>query len=245
MRGAIEVEAPGPSGLWNVRVPNTQTLPTEAHGVMFALRAFWRELYDKRLVDLPGFQAVLGRHVPRVPDGAWTKVQQYSMQDLQSALDKADGKAPGPSHVEARFIMALPAPVQWLLVHSYRAILHGAPPPMRCRDRCPVSSGWSSSACTAMCGSCGTPVATSRAVPRGSPRGLGWPAPTCTITHPAWSCACLAARVHWSSVVTNHTGVGAWGRERRGWGHATSALGSSSSLSASTLWRMYMRAAGG
>ena len=56
------------------------------------------------------------------------------MQDLQSALDKADGKAPGPNHVEARFIKALPAPVQWLLVHSYGAILHGAPPPMHSRD---------------------------------------------------------------------------------------------------------------
>ena len=41
VRGAIEVEAPGPSGLWNVRVPNTQTLLTEAHDVMFAVRAFW------------------------------------------------------------------------------------------------------------------------------------------------------------------------------------------------------------
>ena len=61
-------------------------------------------------MDLPGFQALLGRHVPRVPEGAWTQVQQYSMQDLQSALDKADGKAPGPNHVEARFIKALPAP---------------------------------------------------------------------------------------------------------------------------------------
>ena len=132
--GAIEVEAPGPSGLWNVRVPNTQTLLTKAHDVMFAVRAFWRELYDKRPVDLPGFQAVLGRHVPRVPDGAWTQVQQYSMQDLQSALDKADGQAPGPNHVEARFIKALPAPVTWLLVHSYRAILRGAPPPMQWRD---------------------------------------------------------------------------------------------------------------
>ena len=101
---------------------------------MFAVRAFWRELYDKRPVDLPGFQAVLGRHVPRVPEGAWTQVQQYSMQDLKSALDKADGKAPGPNHVEARFIKALPAPVQWLLVHSYRAILRGAPPPMHWRD---------------------------------------------------------------------------------------------------------------
>ena len=114
VRRAIEVEAPGPSGLWNVRVPNTQTLLTEAHDVMFAVRAFCRELYDKRSVDLPGFQAVLSCHVPRVPDGAWAQVQQYSMQDLQSALDKADGKAPGPNHVEARFIKALPAPVQWL-----------------------------------------------------------------------------------------------------------------------------------
>ena len=111
VRGAIVVEAPGPSGLWNMRVPNTQTLPTEAHDVMFAVRAFWRKLYDKRPEDLPGFQAVLGRHVPRVPDGAWTQVQQYTMQDLQSALHKADGKAPGPNHVEARFIKALPAPV--------------------------------------------------------------------------------------------------------------------------------------
>ena len=106
MRGAIEVEAPGPSGLWNVWVPNTETLLTEAHDVMFAVRAFWRELYDKRLVDLPGFQAVLSRHVPRVPEGAWAQVQQYSMQNLRSALDKADGKAPGPNHVEARFIKA-------------------------------------------------------------------------------------------------------------------------------------------
>ena len=96
--GAIEVQAPGPSGLWNVLVPNTQTLLMEAHNVMFAVRAFWPELYDKRPVDLPGFQAVLGRHVPRVPDGAWTQVPQYSMQDLQSPLDNVDGKAPGPFH---------------------------------------------------------------------------------------------------------------------------------------------------
>ena len=117
-----------------MRVPNTQTLLTQAHDVMFAVCAFWRELYDKRPVDLPGFQAVLSRHVPRVPDRTWTQVQQYSMQDLQSALDKADGKAPGPDHVEARFIKALPAPVQWLLVHSYKAILRGAPPAMHWRD---------------------------------------------------------------------------------------------------------------
>ena len=36
--------------------------------------------------------------------------------------------------MEAHFIKALPAPVQWLLVHSSRAILPGAPPPMHWRD---------------------------------------------------------------------------------------------------------------
>ena len=101
---------------------------------MFAVRAFWRELYDKHPVDLRGFQAVLSRHVHRVPDGARAQVQQYSMQDLKSALDKADGKTPGPNHVEARFIKALPAPVQWLLVNSYRAIIRRAPPLMHWRD---------------------------------------------------------------------------------------------------------------
>ena len=134
MRGAIEVEAPGPSGVWNVRVPNTQTLLTVAQDVMFAVRAFLQELHDKRPVEFPGFQAILGRHVPRVPQGAWAQFQQYSMQDLRSALDKADGKAPGPNHVEARFTKALPAPVQWLRVHSYRAILRGAPPLMHWGD---------------------------------------------------------------------------------------------------------------
>ena len=128
------MEAPGPSGLWNVRVPNSQTLPTEANDVMSAVRAFWRDLYDKRPMDLPSFHTVLGRHVPRVPEGAWAQVQQYSMQDLRSALDKADGKAPGPNLVEACFIKALAAPVQWLLVHSYRDILRGAPAPPHWRD---------------------------------------------------------------------------------------------------------------
>ena len=77
---------------------------------MCAVRAFWQELYDKGPMDPPGFQVVLSRHVPRVPEGAWAQVQQYFMQDLQSALDKADGKAPRPNHVEARFIKA-PGPL--------------------------------------------------------------------------------------------------------------------------------------
>ena len=52
-----------------------------------------------------------------------------------------------------------------------------AGPPRWCTTRCPVSSGWSSSACTAMCGSCGNPVATSRAVPQGESTGPGLACP--------------------------------------------------------------------
>ena len=76
---------------------------------MSAVRACWRELYDERPVDLPSFEAVLGRQVLRVPEGEWAQFEQYTITHQQFELDKADGKAPGPNHVEARFIKALPA----------------------------------------------------------------------------------------------------------------------------------------
>ena len=98
-------------------------------------------------------------------------------------------------------------------------------PPRWCTSRCPASSSWSSSVCTAMCGFCGTAVATSWLVLRVSTGGLGWPPQTCTITHSVRSCACSVAWAHWPSLVISHTGVGAWGRERRDSCHATSALG--------------------
>ena len=125
------MEAAGLSGLWDVRVPNTETLLTEDHDVVPVVPAFWRQLYNKRPVDFPSFHAVVSRRMPQVPEGAWAQVQQYSMRDLQSELDKADGKAPSPNNIEARFIKVLPAPMQWLLIHSHRAILCGAPREMR------------------------------------------------------------------------------------------------------------------
>ena len=134
VRGAIKLNAPGPSGLSNLRVPNTQTLLMEDHAVMAAVRALWQESYGKRPLDLHSFQTVLGRHMLQVTEEAWTQVQQYSMQDLQSALGKPNGKAPRPNHVDSRFMKALPAAIQWLLVHSYRAILRGAPLPTHWQD---------------------------------------------------------------------------------------------------------------
>ena len=109
-------------------------LLTDAHNVMAAVRAFWHESYGSCPVDLSTFQAVLSCHMPQVPEGAMAEVQQYSMRDLQSALDKAHGKAPGQYHMEARFIKALPAAVEWLLIHSGGAILRGTPPPPLWRD---------------------------------------------------------------------------------------------------------------
>ena len=55
VRKVIEVQAPGPSRLWNLLIPNTCTLLTEAHDVMAAVRAFWQKLYGKLPVDLPSF----------------------------------------------------------------------------------------------------------------------------------------------------------------------------------------------
>ena len=75
-------------------------------------------------------------HAPNL--GRWTRRTRSSGRwDSKGAAgtpppseDVETDTTPGPNHVETRFIKALPAPVQWLLVHSYRAILSGAPPPV-------------------------------------------------------------------------------------------------------------------
>ena len=183
-----------------------------------------------------------GAERPRVevggvlPDSGWLEVSWSTLSALVSPRRTA-GWSCSPTSAPAIVVAQDQSAVTFSLSH--------AGPPRCCTTRCPVSSGWSSSACTAMCGLCGTSVTTSRAVPRRSSRGLGWLAPICTITYSVWSCACSVARLHWSSVVTSHTGVSAWGRGHRGSGHATSALGSWCSQFASTLRRMYRGAAGG
>ena len=48
-----------------MRIPNTQSLLAEAHDVMFAVRAFWRELYNKRPLDYSGLPG--GSGPPRAP----------------------------------------------------------------------------------------------------------------------------------------------------------------------------------
>ena len=76
-----------------VRLANTQTLQTEACDVIGGIRAFWQELYRKRPVDVPNFQAVLSRHVPEVSEWAWAQVQQYRIQ--QPAVHPCYGRWKG------------------------------------------------------------------------------------------------------------------------------------------------------
>ena len=192
-----------------------------------------------------------GLREPVAPGG--TEPPCFEVGGSPSDVGEAGGQRshvqrPGVVGADCRVVVKRTSAPAIVLAQDLSAVtlsLSHAGPPCWCTTRCPVFSGWSSSVCTSMCGLRGTSVATSRVVPQGSPRGLGWPASTCTITPSAQSCACSVARAHWSSVVTNHTGVGTWGRGRRGSGQATSALGSWFSPSASTSRRMYRRAVGG
>ena len=60
VQGAIEVEAPGPSGVWNVRVPHIKTLLTGARDVMFLAGT---------VLQAPGGPSLLpgGSRPPRAP----------------------------------------------------------------------------------------------------------------------------------------------------------------------------------
>ena len=88
-------------------------------------------LYAKRPVILPAFERLVGAHIPRGVPKDWSSVQDYTLQDLTDAVKRAvaDGKAPGSNKVTAALIAELPELVQELLVHAYRAILHGAEVP--------------------------------------------------------------------------------------------------------------------
>ena len=80
------------------------------------------------LRPLPGTPAAAGR---RVLPAAQTPAAPHSGAPLVPQHPRATKSGAGR---HPRFIKAPPAPVQWLLVHSYRAILRGSPPTMHWRD---------------------------------------------------------------------------------------------------------------
>ena len=128
IRGAINVVNYAPSGLWSVRVRESEKVLLEASDVISEVQRYWEALYAKRPVNLPAFERLVRAHIPRGGPEEWRSVQDYTLQDLPDAVRQAvaDDKAPGSNRVTAALIAGLPEPVQGLLVHAYRGILRGA-----------------------------------------------------------------------------------------------------------------------
>ena len=131
IRGAINVVNYAPSGLWSVRVRESEKVLLEASDVIGEVHRYWEALYAKRPVNLPAFERLVRAHIPKGVPEEWRSVQDYTLQDLKNAVRQAvaDDKAPGSNRVTAALIAELPEPVQGLLVHAYRAILRGADVP--------------------------------------------------------------------------------------------------------------------
>ena len=135
IRGAINVVNYAPSGLWSVRVRESEKVLLEASDVIGEVQRYWEALYAKRPVNLPAFERLVRAHIPRGVPEEWRSVHDYTLQDLKDAVKQAvaDDKAPGSNRVTAALIAELPdqdqQPVQGLLVHAYRAILRGADVP--------------------------------------------------------------------------------------------------------------------
>ena len=127
IRGAINVVNYAPSGLWSVRVRESEKVLLEASDVIGEVKRYWEALYAKRPVSLPAFERLVRAHIPRGVPEEWRSLQDYTQQDLKDAVRQAlaDDKAPRSNRVTAALIAELPEPVQGLLVHAYGAILRG------------------------------------------------------------------------------------------------------------------------
>ena len=131
IRGAINVVNYAPSGVWSVRVRESEKVLLEASDVITEVQRYWEALYAKQPENLPAFERLVRAHIPKGVPEEWRSVQDYTMQDLKDTVRQAvaDDKAPGSNRVTAALIAELPEPVQGLLVHAYRAILRGADVP--------------------------------------------------------------------------------------------------------------------
>ena len=128
IRGAINVVNYAPSGLWSVRVRESEKVLLEASDAIGEVQRYWEALYAKRPVNLPAFERLVRAHIPKGVPEEWRSVQDYTLQDLKDAVRQAveDDKAPGSNRITAALIAELPEPVRGLLVHVYRALLRGA-----------------------------------------------------------------------------------------------------------------------
>ena len=131
IRGAINVVNYAPSGLWSVRVWESEKVLMEASDVISEVQRYLEALCAKRLLNLPSFERLVRAHIPRGVPEEWRSVQDYTLQDLKDAVKQAvaDDKAPGSNRVTGALIAELLEPVQGHLVHACRAILRGVEVP--------------------------------------------------------------------------------------------------------------------
>ena len=65
IRGAINVVTYAPSGLWSVRVRESEKVLLEASDVIGEVQRYCEALYAKRPVNLPAFERLVRAHIPR------------------------------------------------------------------------------------------------------------------------------------------------------------------------------------
>ena len=80
IHGTINVVKDALSGLWSVRVQESQKVLMEALEVMGEVLKLSEALYDKRPVNLPALERLVRAHIPRGVPEEWRSVQDYTLQ---------------------------------------------------------------------------------------------------------------------------------------------------------------------
>ena len=65
IQGAISVVSYAPSGLWSVRVRESEKVLMEASDVIGDDQWYWEALYAKRPMNPPAFKRLVTAHIPR------------------------------------------------------------------------------------------------------------------------------------------------------------------------------------
>ena len=75
-----------PSGLWSVRVCESEKVLLEAADVVGEVHRYWEALYAKQPVNLPAFERLVRAHIPRGLPEEWRSVRDYTLQNLKDAV---------------------------------------------------------------------------------------------------------------------------------------------------------------
>ena len=79
------------SGLWSVRVQESEKVLLEASNVIGEVQRYWEALYAKRPVNLPAFKRLVRDRIPREVPEAWSSVHVYTMQYREASRGGRQG----------------------------------------------------------------------------------------------------------------------------------------------------------